>query len=159
VLLSTAVELPTSEDAPTRYAGLFTRATALLIDALTINVIAVLIGAAADLVASAFGHHGGLGVVQALTAGGAWLIWVLAYFVWFWTLTGQTPGSRVMGVRVVRARGGLISAPKAVVRVLATVIAALPLGAGFLPILVDDRCRGLHDRAVGTVVIWVDRDQ
>jgi uncharacterized RDD family membrane protein YckC len=31
--------------------------------------------------------------------------------------------------------------------------AAIPLGAGFLLILVDDRRRGLHDRIAGTLVI------
>lgn len=151
-------ESPSSEEAPIRYAGLFTRATALVVDALAINVIAVLVGAAGDLIASAAGHRGGIDVVQAVAGGGAWLIWVIVYFVWFWTLTGQTPGNRLMGIRVVRAKGGLISAPKGMLRVVATVIAALPLGAGFLPVLVDERRRGLHDRIAGTVVIWVEQD-
>jgi uncharacterized RDD family membrane protein YckC len=33
------------------------------------------------------------------------------------------------------------------------ILAALPLFAGFLPILLDDRRRGAHDMLAGTVVV------
>jgi uncharacterized RDD family membrane protein YckC len=38
-------------------------------------------------------------------------------------------------------------------------LAALPLFAGFLLILVDDRRRGLHDRLARTVVVEDPRDE
>lgn len=40
-------------------------------------------------------------------------------------------------------------------QVRALVLAAIPLFAGFLTILVDDRWRGVHDMIAGTVVIGV----
>jgi len=144
------------DDVPVRYAGLVTRAVALVIDLLTVNAIATLVGGAVNLVASAFGHRGGLDVTQATVGAVLWAVWVGSYFAGFWTLTGQTPGNRVLAIRVVGAAGGTISATRALLRFAGLVIAALPLGAGFLPVLVDDRRRGLHDRIAGSVVIWVD---
>jgi uncharacterized RDD family membrane protein YckC len=42
---------------------------------------------------------------------------------------------------------------QALVRLVALTLAAVPLFAGFLPILVDDRRRGLHDMIARTVVV------
>jgi uncharacterized RDD family membrane protein YckC len=79
-------------------------------------------------------------------------VWCVAYWATFWSTTGQTPGDRIMQIRVSRSDGGRLHAARAVVRVGATVLAALPLGAGFLPILLNDRRRGLHDWIADTVV-------
>jgi uncharacterized RDD family membrane protein YckC len=58
-----------------------------------------------------------------------------------------------MGVRVVCARSGEpVSVRAAIVRLGGMVLAAIPLFAGFLLILVDDRRRGLQDRLARTVV-------
>jgi uncharacterized RDD family membrane protein YckC len=40
-------------------------------------------------------------------------------------------------------------------RFVGMIIAAIPLFAGYLMILVDDRRRGLHDRLAGTVVVFL----
>jgi uncharacterized RDD family membrane protein YckC len=42
---------------------------------------------------------------------------------------------------------------RALVRLIGMVIAALPLLAGYVMVLFDDRRRGLHDRMAGTVII------
>jgi uncharacterized RDD family membrane protein YckC len=94
--------------------------------------------------------------VLVVIGAGIALLWTISYFAYFWSATGQTPGDRVMRIRVEFARtGGTISARRAVVRVLCLPLAAIPLCAGFLMILVDERRRGLHDRIVGTEVIHV----
>jgi uncharacterized RDD family membrane protein YckC len=46
------------------------------------------------------------------------------------------------------------SASRAVLRVGALVLSAIPFCAGFLLILFDGRRRALHDRLVGTVVVY-----
>lgn len=143
-----------SQPAPSGYAGFVTRAVALIIDALAINVIAILIGGAVNLIASLFGHHGSINLIQALFGAAAWVVWSALYLVTFWTLTGQTPGNRLLGIRVVNADGGRIRFRQSLRRVVGMALAALPLGAGFLPVLTDDRRRGLHDRIAGTVVRW-----
>ena len=42
---------------------------------------------------------------------------------------------------------------RALVRLVALTLCAIPLFAGFLPILFDDRRRGFHDMLAGTVVV------
>jgi uncharacterized RDD family membrane protein YckC len=145
--------------APSGYAGFVTRAVALVIDALLIDVIAILIGGAVNLVASLFGHHGSINLIQALFGAAAWAVWSALYFAIFWTLTGQTPGGRILGIRVVSADGSRIGLRQALRRVAGMGLAILTLGVGFLPVLTDDRRRGLHDRIAGTVVRWDSEDE
>lgn len=140
-----------------RYAGLVTRTVAFVIDAAIINGVAFLLVAATSLILSVFGSS--LEdlpdwLVVAVGAGG-WLVLAGAYFVGSWVLTGQTVGMRVMGIQVTRRDGGHVSIWRGLRRLVAAVIAAIPLFAGYLLILVDDRRRGLHDRLAGTVVVFV----
>jgi uncharacterized RDD family membrane protein YckC len=72
-------------------------------------------------------------------------------------VTGQTPGMRLMHVRVVAPDGKPPSLRRGLVRVCGLVLAIVPLFAGFLPVLVDDRRRGLADMLAGTVVLSADR--
>ena len=78
--------------------------------------------------------------------------WIVGYFVVFWTTTGETPGNRVMRIRVVCARGGTLRPFRALVR-LAGMVISLPFLIGFLPVLVTERRRGLPDALAGTVVL------
>jgi uncharacterized RDD family membrane protein YckC len=144
--------------APEGYAGLVTRAVALLVDVLAINALAVLASGAVSLIASLLGHKGGLNLEEVLAGGVVWALWVALYFVVFWTLTGQTPGDRLLGVRVISVKGGRIRIRQAALRFVGLVLSAIPLGAGFLPVLVDDQRRGFHDRIAHTVVRW-DADE
>ena len=150
-----------TEAAPQRvgYAGLVTRALAIGLDLLVIDGLAVLIGGAIQLIASLLGHQGTLTPVQALIGGAAWLLWGALYFVVFWTLTGQTPGDRLMGIRVLSTTTDRIRIRQAFRRFGAMLLAALPLGAGFLPVLFDDQRRGLHDRIAKTVVRWDEGEE
>jgi uncharacterized RDD family membrane protein YckC len=147
-----------SDGVPMRYAGLVTRAVALALDVVAIIALAALLVAVVDLVAGAFGHHGGFGIAEATIGAVLYAIWVVSYFAGFWNLAGQTPGDRLLGIRVVRPNGELISSRQAALRFVGTVLAALPLGAGFLPVLFNDRRRALNDMIADTVVIWVDSE-
>jgi uncharacterized RDD family membrane protein YckC len=145
----------TDEPAPhVGYAGLITRAVAVGIDAL-----AVIIGAVVNLIASLLGHQGQVSVVVALLGGAAWIAWSALYFTVFWSVTGQTPGDRLMGIRVYSTISDRIRIRQSFVRYWAMLLAALPLGAGFLPVLTDDQRRGLHDRIARTVVRWDDGEE
>ena len=142
------------------YAGLVTRAVALGIDALVINGIAVITGALINLIASFFGSNNTLTPLEALLGGAAWIAWSALYFTVFWSLTGQTPGDRLMGIRVYSddRRTGSRSARRS----FATgrcCSRALPLGAGFLPVLTDEQRRGWHDRIAKTVVRWDEGEE
>ena len=80
------------------------------------------------------------------------------YFVLFWTAAGQTPGMRLMRLRVSDHRGQPPSLGRSVVRFFGLLLAIVPLFAGFLPVLFDDRRRGLQDFMAGTTVLYVDRE-
>jgi uncharacterized RDD family membrane protein YckC len=138
------------------YAGIVTRGVALVIDALIVNLFVIIAGAAVNLLVSLFGGNINFDAAGALAAGFLWFVWLGLYFAIFWNVTGQTPGDRVMGIRVVGARGGELGLWRSVVRFIGLVLCALPLGLGFVPVLYDSRRRGLHDRLARTVVQWVD---
>jgi uncharacterized RDD family membrane protein YckC len=86
----------------------------------------------------------------------AWLIVAGGYFVLFWSAAGQTPGMRLMRLRVRRPDGGGLSFGRAVLRAVGLALAIIPLFAGFLPALFDSRRRALPDYLAGTVVVYHD---
>jgi uncharacterized RDD family membrane protein YckC len=75
-----------------------------------------------------------------------------SYLVTFTAASGQTIGKMVMGVRVVTEAGGRVPFGHAVLRSAVVLLCAAPAGLGLLPIFLDGRGRGLHDRVAGTRV-------
>ncbi len=80
---------------------------------------------------------------------------IVTYYVFFWTVAGQTIGKAVMGVKIVPRHGKKLKLHQAVLRYLGYYLSAIPFGLGFLWILVDDRRLGWHDKLAGTCVIYV----
>lgn len=136
-----------------RYVGLVTRAIAFALDAAIINVVAILTAAAISLTLSIVKVPHDVRTVLAAAGGVAYVLWTVGYFVTFWATTGQTPGSRMMRIRVHAASGDRLPPRRALLRFAGVVVATIPFFAGFLPILVDDRRRGLHDMLARTVVL------
>ena len=134
-----------------RFGGLLSRAVGLVVDAALAQLTFLVIAASVGLVLSLAGSLSP-GWVDGAIAGGGWGVVVAVYFVSFWTAIGQTPGMRIMRVRVVRADGGRLSVWRSLVRLVGLVLAIVPLFAGFLPVLVDSRRRALPDYLAGTVV-------
>lgn len=137
------------------YAGIATRATALAIDALAALSIFVLGSAVVALIASLVGGihpHWLAGSLLGLE----WIVVAGGYFVLFWSAAGQTPGMRLMRLRVVRPGGGGLSTGRAIVRAVGLALAIIPLFLGFVPALVDRRRRALPDYLAGTVVLYDD---
>jgi len=134
------------------YAGVATRAVALAVDAALAHLIVLAGGAVLALAASLVGNAT-LDTAEKLLAAFGWAFTVGAYFVLFWTTTGQTPGMRLMGVRVLAPEGEHMRLTRALVRLVGLALAIIPCFAGFLPVLVDDRRRGLQDFLAGTVVV------
>jgi uncharacterized RDD family membrane protein YckC len=139
-----------------QYEGVVTRGIALAVDAAAINVIAIAVAGAVSLVVSVLSVPDWLGTTLLALGGAVYLAWTVGYFVVFWSTTGQTPGSRLMRIRVCRAHDGDTLGPaRALLRVIFLTLAAIPLLAGFVPILFDARRRGAHDMLAGTVVVSV----
>jgi uncharacterized RDD family membrane protein YckC len=134
------------------YACLVTRTLGAAVDALVIDVVALFIAAVVALVLSIFPVPGETKTVLAVIGGVLFAVWVIAYFVTFWTTTGQTPGDRVMRIQVLREDGKTLGPWRAALRLAGAVI-GLILFIGYIPILLNDRRRALHDWMAGTVVI------
>ncbi len=113
-----------------------------------------MLGALIGLVTSLVGDLRPQWVVALLAAAG-WALIVGGYFTLFWSTTGQTPGMRLMRLQVVTYAGGRVHFFRALIRLGGLVLAIIPLGAGFVPVLFDDRRRGLQDLLARTLVIHV----
>jgi uncharacterized RDD family membrane protein YckC len=140
------------------YAGVATRAVALAIDVALAQLIVFSIGAVFALVGSLVGDLDQLDKTGRLLAGVAWLAVVGTYFVLFWSTVGQTPGMRMMAVRVVAYDGHPPSVARSIVRLIGLGLAIIPLFLGFVPALVDSRRRALPDLLAGTVVLYADAE-
>jgi uncharacterized RDD family membrane protein YckC len=148
-----AVAPPHAEADRTPYVGLVTRSIAFGIDAALINLVAIFVVALTALILSIISLPDWLETIVAAVGAVLYVLWFTGYFVTFWTTTGQTPGDRMLHIRV-RARDGERILPRrALLRFAALWLAAIPLFAGYLMILVDDRRRGLHDVLARTVVV------
>lgn len=140
-----------AEPADVEYAGLVTRAIAITIDALLINAAALAVTGAVFLLESLFSipqkHNKAVAVIGTVV----FVIWLVSYFAVFWTTTGQTPGSRVMHIRVTRTNGDRLRPRGALVR-LAGMAISLPFFWGYLPVLTNPRRRAAFDVLARTVV-------
>jgi len=83
----------------------------------------------------------------------------LIYFPYFWQKDGQTPGNRLMAIRVVRDRdGGPVTWGSAILRLIGYWISGAVFYLGYIWIFIDKRRRGWQDLIGGTVVIAVTPD-
>lgn len=132
------------------YAGWGSRVLASLLDTFLILCVELVVGGAVLFTGSldaAFTAAGGTGLI----------LWVV--FGWLNGSPGQTPGKRVMNIRVVHHEtGDRIGGLMGVVRSVVTwAISAFTCGiAGLIDVLWplwDEKNRTLHDMVVGSVVI------
>jgi uncharacterized RDD family membrane protein YckC len=135
------------------YAGFGTRGIALAVDALLVTLIFLIGAGLVGLVASLVGHLRPAWLVGVIEAS-AWLVLVALYFAGFWTAAGQTPGMRLMRVRVLDQKGSPPGFGRSLLRLFGLGLAIIPCFLGFLPALVDDRRRALQDFLARTVVVY-----
>ncbi|HVX32472.1 MAG TPA: RDD family protein [Solirubrobacterales bacterium] len=140
---------------PTNRAGVVTRAAAFVIDAVIINLFFTAIAGAATLLVTFFGGSGE-GVPRGAIAVGsfAWLLVVGVYLGGFWTLAGQTPGMRFLGIRLDQRR---LPAGRAFRRLVGLGLSFVTFGIGFLGIVFGERRRGWADRMGRTEVVYDER--
>jgi uncharacterized RDD family membrane protein YckC len=153
---SSKVERSDIPPATSLYAGLVTRTIAFAIDAALVNGVALLVGVTVGLGISILHLPREVETILAAIMGGVWVLWLVGYFTFFWSTTGQTPGDRVMRIQVIDRRGGGRLRPlRAAMRFGGVILAAIPLFAGILIMLWDERHRCLQDRLARTVVVYV----
>jgi uncharacterized RDD family membrane protein YckC len=84
---------------------------------------------------------------------GIYILVSTVYDILFWMLAGQTPGKRVLGLRVLRTNGERLRFRNALGRQLGYWISAV-FFLGFVWILFDNKRQGFHDKLGGTVVVY-----
>jgi uncharacterized RDD family membrane protein YckC len=136
------------------FAGVASRGVALVVDAFAVVAGTAVVGGAASLVAAVVGGVRPDWLAQALLSLATVAI-ALGYFSLFWHTAGQTPGMRLMGVRVLSDRNdGRLTVWQAVVRTIGLALAIIPCFLGFVPALFDRRRRALPDYLAGTTVVY-----
>jgi len=152
-----------------QYAGLVTRLVAFVLDLIILSATIVfidwMIGAVMfnlqfeniiERVASFAPHWGDMVgfLFSPIMVGLVSFLFVVIYHVFFWTITGQTIGKAIMGIKVVQLNGRKMSVLRSIVRYFGYYPAGLAFGLGFLWILIDDRRAGWHDLLAKTCVVY-----
>ncbi len=75
---------------------------------------------------------------------------------WFGSHGGQTPGYKLLGMRVVRVKdGGPLSFPNAILRLVGYAVSAFIFYIGFIWIIFDAQRQGWDDKIANTFVVKV----
>jgi uncharacterized RDD family membrane protein YckC len=140
---------------PTDCAGSVTRALALGIDVAILNIGFFAASALIALAASVFlPDPDGVSTPALVVGTGTWLAAWAMYLLVFWSLAGQTPGMRFLGIGIVADGSPRLGLWRSVRRLLGAVACTIPLGLGFIGVLLGDRRRGLLDVLAGTEVVY-----
>jgi uncharacterized RDD family membrane protein YckC len=136
------------------YGGAGARLIAYIVDGFIMGLVYLAFFIVGGVLAAAAGSsNNGAGAGLALVVILIAVIVLIAWKPYFWTHGGQTPGYKILRLRVVRAvDGGPISTGQAVGRLLSYIVSGF-LYLGFIWILFDSRRQGWHDKLANTVVI------
>src|SRR5262245_9375866 len=137
--------------ATSAFGGLATRGLAIVLDLVLAHAAYLFIAGSVALISSLAGDLRSGWLAGSIAAAG-WAIVVTAYFIVFWSTTGQTPGMRLLRLRVLGASGTPPSPGRSLLRLVGLVLAVAPMFLGFVPVLFDDRRRALQDYIAGTTV-------
>jgi uncharacterized RDD family membrane protein YckC len=147
-----------------QYAGFVTRLIAYIIDQLIIAGVISLVTVVAGFVMQSLNINELIGaqriaqVIMFILALVLIICFLILYNIGFWMLAGQTPGKRLMGLRIVRTDGERITIGPAIRRWVGYWLSAI-LFLGYLWVLVDDRRQALHDKLAGTLVVYAWPEQ
>jgi uncharacterized RDD family membrane protein YckC len=140
---------------PSDRAGAVSRGLAMVVDGVFVNLAFTAFIALVTLVGNAFGGNGEGGTGLAIAVGStAWLGFGAVYLLGFWSLAGQTPGMRFLGIRLDSER---LPLRRAVRRLIGLGLAVLAFGLGFLGIVFRERRQAWDDRMSGTEVVYDER--
>jgi uncharacterized RDD family membrane protein YckC len=96
-----------------------------------------------------------VGLVLGNEIGGLVAFIIGVTYQWFFLTqqNGQTPGKKLMGIRVVKADGGALGPIDPILRYIGYFINSFLLMIGWLWALIDSKRQGFHDKLAGTVVV------
>ncbi len=124
-------------------AGFWIRFVAIFIDGIIVGVVN-------SAVAAIFG-------LNTNGRSGLQILFGLVYYVYFWSNSspwpGQTIGSKLLNIRVIRTDGSDLSISQALIRYVGFVVSAVCLLIGLIWAAFDPNKQGWHDKIAGTYVV------
>ena len=144
------------------YAGFWRRVGAKIIDSIIVGVVNAVVG---GVIGGAMGAamagrmqdpEGAVGAIIAIqvVAQVIGIVIALSYSLFFIRKYDATPGTKVLGMKVLRADGSSLSKGRIVGRYFAEMVSGLILLVGYLMVAFDkEQRRGLHDRMCDTRVV------
>ena len=161
---SATLKIDTPENVSFDYdvAGIGSRFLAALVDTLAILLLQVVIlgtllwlvlrSTSTDTLLNSKAGYWVLGIVTLIS-----FIFFWGYYIFFEIMwNGQTPGKRLIGLRVIRLDGTPVTVAEVVIRNLVRMIDLLPTayGVGVVTMFINENSRRLGDFAAGTVVVY-----
>ena len=137
--MTTYTDKPKNSAVDFELADLGTRFIALVIDGVIMGVITGLLSA-------------GTGSTSGGSAAG-FVIGVIYQWYFLTQQNGQTPGKRLMGIRVVKANGAPLQAADTIIRYVGYYINSIVFGIGWFWAIWDKDKQGWHDKLVATYVV------
>ncbi len=138
----------------TNHVGFLSRALAYVIDGVFINLGFTALVALVSLVDNAFGGSGGGTSVAIAVGSTTWVAMGSLYLVGFWSLAGQTPGMRFVGIEL---GSGRLPARRSLRRLFGLYLSVVTFGIGFLGVVFREDRRGWEDRFSGTDIVYDER--
>jgi uncharacterized RDD family membrane protein YckC len=126
-----------SSIAAEEFASVRERFFATVIDGLLLTLVSVIF----------IGLLGQIGIVLSIVGS------ALYHWYWWTHFTGQTPGKKIINIRIIKADGSEITDTDAFVRYLAGWLSVITFGFGWLIMQYDSHHQSLHDKIAATVVI------
>jgi uncharacterized RDD family membrane protein YckC len=124
-------------------AGFWIRFVAIFIDGIIVGIVSSALGAILNLNVNG---RSGLNLLLGLL-----------YYVYFWSSAsiwpGQTIGSKLLNIRVIKTDGSNLEIGSALLRYVGFVISALALLIGLIWAAFDPNKQGWHDKIAGTYVV------
>jgi uncharacterized RDD family membrane protein YckC len=139
------------------YAGIATRAVGLAVDVVLAQAVPLIVFGIIAVIGTIFPHDHFSTLAKVLVSVG-WIVFVVGYFVLFWSSIGQTPGMKLMQIRVVNAEARPPGTWRSLVRFGALLLCILPLCLPFVTVLFDNRRRGPHDMLANTTVVYAEEE-
>lgn len=150
-----AVGSPSLNSVPTapptvQYAGFWRRFLAVIIDSILLGILFYFLRTIMPY--GFYGYRGGYFAFQAIP----WIINII-YFATMHRMSGQTLGKKVMGVKVIRYDGSLVTWPQSFGREIAKILSGLIIYLGYLWMLWEKERRTWHDLIAKTHVVKIRR--
>ncbi|MBN2284760.1 MAG: RDD family protein [Deltaproteobacteria bacterium] len=138
------------------YGGFWRRAAAYMTDKLIITILALSVTAAGLILI----HLSAFSLTPAVFASpvlisfsGTSIVLDMLYFTYFHGTTGQTPGKKLFGLRVVPLSGEPVTLGLGFLRWVGYLLSEVIFYLGFFWIALDARKQGWHDKLAATVVV------